>query len=79
MTFYDKVLKHKFRLIHRKTYWFATYQPSHDTPPITKQSEGIKLNDLTDVEGLDSAYGSKMYPEYPIRSHAESFYTLRMS
>ena len=33
----------------------------------------------TEIEHLQLMVGSKMYPEYPIRSHAECFYNLRKS
>jgi hypothetical protein len=34
----------------------SQYQPSYDEQPITKNSEAIILNAMTDVEGLDRAY-----------------------
>ena len=32
-----------------------------------------------EIQHLQLMIGSKMYPEYPIRSHAECFYNLRKS
>ena len=32
-----------------------------------------------EIQHLQLMVGSKMYPEYPIRSHAECFYNLRKS
>ena len=32
-----------------------------------------------EIQHLQLMIGSKMYPEYPIRSHAQFFYTLRTS
>ena len=38
------------------------------------------INDSgSEIQHLQLMFGSKMYPEYPIRSHAECFYNLRKS
>ena len=40
----------------------------------------ININDSdAEIQYLQLMIGSKMYPEYPIRSHAECFYSLRKS
>jgi hypothetical protein len=56
MKFYNKVLKTKFDTDTTETHIGSQYQPSYDKQPITKHSEAIRLNAMTDVEGLDRAY-----------------------
>ena len=47
---------------------------------IGNRSYSININEsVTEIQHLQLMIGSKMYPEYPIRSHAECFYNLRKS
>ena len=50
--------------------FYSTMIGHRDGPSNIKDSDN-------EIQQLQLMIGSKMYPEYPIRSHAESFYTLR--
>jgi hypothetical protein len=56
MKFYNKVLETKFNTDTHEQHIGSQYQPSYDKQPITKNSEAIILNAMTDVEGLHRAY-----------------------
>jgi hypothetical protein len=56
MKFYNKVLKTRLNTAINEKHIGSQYQPSYDKQPITKNSEAIRLNAMTDVEGLDRAY-----------------------
>ena len=56
MKVYDTVLKTNFYTDTQESHIGSQYQTSHDTPPITKTAEAIKLNALTAVEGLTIVY-----------------------
>jgi hypothetical protein len=57
MKLYNKVLKTKFNTDINEKHIGSQYQPQlHNKQPITKNSEAIRLNAMTDVEGLDRAY-----------------------
>jgi hypothetical protein len=58
MKFYDKVLKTKFNTNTDEKHIGSQYQTQqiNNKQPITKNSEAIILNAMTDVEGLDRAY-----------------------
>jgi hypothetical protein len=58
MKFYNKVLKTKFNTNSNEKNIGFQYQPQqiNNKEPITKNSEAIRLNALTDTEGLHRAY-----------------------
>jgi hypothetical protein len=57
MKFYNKVLKTKFNTNIDENHIGYQYQPAiNEKQPITKNSEAIRLNAMSDVEGLDRAY-----------------------
>jgi hypothetical protein len=58
MKLYNKVLKTKFNTNIDEKYIGSQYQTQqiNNKEPITKNSEAIRLNALTDVEGLHRAY-----------------------
>jgi hypothetical protein len=56
MKIYNKVLKTKFNTDTNEKHIGSQYQPQLNKQPITKNSEAVRLNAMTDVEGLDRAY-----------------------
>jgi pimeloyl-ACP methyl ester carboxylesterase len=57
MKLYNKVLKTRFNTDINEKHIGSQYQPQLiNKQPITKNSEAIRLNAMTDVEGLDRAY-----------------------